>query len=181
VEEVDAESAAGVVGAMGEEGDLVALRLARGCRCFAISSGGEVAGYGWLSTGAEWIGELGLEIAPGAGEAYVWNCVTVPAQRLRGFFRCLLLYIVEQARREGCSRLWIGSVEEGPESAVASAGFVPALHFRVTDGPGGRILAVSRAEGADAELVEAARAALGAGGRPIPWRSAMPPIEGRRH
>jgi hypothetical protein len=181
VEEVDAKSAAGVVAAMGEEGDLVALRLARGCRCFAISSGGEVASYGWLSTGAEWIGELGLEIAPAAGEAYVWNCLTLPAQRLRGFFRFLLLLVVEQARREGSSRLWIGSGEEGLDAAILSAGFVPVLRIRLSHRPGGRVLAVSAAEGADPELVAAARAALGGAGRPISWLSAMPHPEGRRH
>jgi GNAT superfamily N-acetyltransferase len=166
---------------MGDEGDLVALRVARGCRCFAISLAGEVAGYGWLSAGAEWIGELGLEIAPGPGEAYVWNCVTLPAQRLRGFFRCLLLFIVEQARREGCSRLWIGSLDDGPETAVAGAGFAPALRIHVTEGQAGRILAVSSAEGADLELVAAAQAVLGARDRPMPWRFVTPPAAARRH
>ena len=76
---------------MGPEGDLVAARLARGCRCFAVWMDGQVAGYGWLSTGPEWIGELGLEIRPPVGEAYIWNCVTLPAHRLRGKDLRLLL------------------------------------------------------------------------------------------
>jgi GNAT superfamily N-acetyltransferase len=166
---------------MGDEGDLVASRLARGCRCFAISSSREVVGYGWLSTDPEWIGELGLEIAPGPGDAYVWNCVTVPSQRLRGHFRCLLLFIVDRARREGCSRLWIGSLEEGPELAISAAGFVPALRVHVSDEPGGRVVAVRAADGAEADLVAAARAALGAGDGPIPWRSVLSHVRARRH
>ncbi|MDQ6741776.1 MAG: GNAT family N-acetyltransferase, partial [Candidatus Dormibacteraeota bacterium] len=86
IEEAGPGTVAEVVAVMGAEGDLVLARLARGCRCLAVRSGGEVAGYGWLSTGPEWIGELGLEIRPAPGEIYVWNCVTLPAHRRRGLF-----------------------------------------------------------------------------------------------
>ena len=114
---------------MGPEGDLVAARLARGCRCFAVWMDGQVAGYGWLSTGPEWIGELQLEITPGSAEGYIWNCVTVDAHRRKGIFRSLLIGISEIARRDGLKRLWIGSVAIPAEKAVGSSGFQPALHF----------------------------------------------------
>src|SRR5207253_2901168 len=68
VEEIDATRAHLIETAMGHEADLVAARFARGCRCFAVISDGAIAGYGWLSTGPEWVGELQLEIRPGAGE-----------------------------------------------------------------------------------------------------------------
>ena len=51
-----------MLAAMGEEGRLVAPRRARGCRCFAAWTGEDVVAYGWLAGGAEWIGEIGLEI-----------------------------------------------------------------------------------------------------------------------
>ncbi len=114
---------------MGRDGDLVETRLARGCRCFVIVQRGELAAYGWLSTGPEWIGELDLEITPGAGEAYVWNCVTLPTHRRQGLFRALLAGINVLARREGLKRLWIGSVAIPAERAVGPSGFRPALMF----------------------------------------------------
>jgi len=96
--------------AMGNEADLVAPRFARGCRCFAVIVDDGVAGYGWLSTGPEWIGELQLEIHPRSGEGYLWNCATILEHRRTGIFRSLLVGIAEIARRDGLQRLWIGSL-----------------------------------------------------------------------
>lgn len=114
---------------MGDEGDLVASRLARGCRCFVVWIDGAVGGYGWLSTNPEWIGELQLEIGPRPGEGYVWNCVTVEEHRRRGVFRSLVLGISEVAREAGLRRLWIGSVAIPAERALEPSGFRPALRF----------------------------------------------------
>jgi len=114
---------------MGAEGDLVASRMARGCRGFAAWVDGGIAGYGWLSTRPEWIGELQLEIAPRPGEGYIWNCVTLPEHRRKGIFRGLLINIPAAMRNEGMSRSWIGSVAIPAENAVGSAGFTPALRF----------------------------------------------------
>ena len=115
---------------MGAEGELVGPRFARGCRCFAVMAGGEIAGYGWLSTGPEWIGELQLEIRPRKGEAYIWNCVTLDAHRRRGVFRSLVAGIAEAARRSGVERVWIGTVAIPAETALAPLGFRPAARFR---------------------------------------------------
>jgi GNAT superfamily N-acetyltransferase len=148
--------------AMGGQRHLVAPRLARGSRCYAAWLGEEMTGYGWLSTGSEWIGELGLEIRPPPGEAYVWNCVTLPAHRRQGVFRALLQGVAAIAGREGLARLWLGSVDGTAESAVAGAGFVPVLDFRVvTLGPLGW-LDFRPVESADRATVSAARDALGA-------------------
>ena len=114
---------------MGVEGDLVAARMARGCRPFAAWVDGGIAGYGWMSREREWIGELQLEIAPRAGEGYVWNCVTLPEHRRRGIFHSLLIGIPAVLKRERLSRLWIGSVAMPAENAVGSAGFARALQF----------------------------------------------------
>jgi GNAT superfamily N-acetyltransferase len=165
VEEINRLSAAEVAAAMGEEGDLVPLRLARGCRCFAVRLDDQLAAYGWLSTGPEWIGELGLEIRPAVAEAYIWNCVTLPAHRRRGLFRTLLSALVRQAGGEGLSRLWIGSVDRAGEASVAGAGFSPVLHLHVLDLPGLRWISVTAAEGVDAVSVDQALESLGDGGR----------------
>lgn len=115
-----------LIAAMGGEAGLVAGRLARGVRAFGAYRDCALAGYGWLTAGPEWIGELGAEIHPGPGEAYVWNCVTLPQHRLQGVFRSFLLGVREQARGEGLERLWIGS-HGGALSAVRAAGFRPVL------------------------------------------------------
>ena len=131
VVEIKAATAQQLVEAMGDEGDRVGLRFARGCRCFAALHRGRIASYGWLSLHPEWIGELSLEISPRDGEAYVWNCVTLPSFRRRGHYRALLEGIVARARAEGLRRLWIGSVEHPAEKADADAGFAPVLDFAV--------------------------------------------------
>ena len=150
---------------MGDDGELVAARLARGCRCFALHVQGRLAGYGWLSAGPEWMGELSLEIRPAPGEAYVWNCVTLPEHRRQGLFRALLLGILRVAAREGTRRLWLGSIDRLGESAVAGAGFSPVLRLNVLDLPGLLWLSVRGVEGADQLLVEEARRSLGEGAR----------------
>jgi hypothetical protein len=145
---------------MAAEAELVRLRFARGCRCFALFEAGLVAGYGWLSAGPEWIGELGLQIRPARGEAYVWNCFTLPPQRRRGVFRELVREIVCRSAAEGLARLWIGSVEPSADKAVLEAGFAPILRFQVTAGEGVIRSTVSADTAADPALVEAALSVL---------------------
>jgi GNAT superfamily N-acetyltransferase len=134
---------------MGPEGDLVAPRLARGCLCFAVWIKGALGGYGWLSTGPEWVGELQLEIKAREREAYIWNCVTVPEYRRRGVFRSLVVGMSTAARRLGARRVWIGSVDIPAEKALAPIGFRPALHFNVARVGGLHLMRVSRSSEAD--------------------------------
>ena len=160
ITEVDSRTMGGIAAVMGQEGDLAVTRLARGCRCFAAWRQGELAGYGWVSTQAEWIGEIQVELEPGPSEAYIWNCVTVPEHRRRGVFGALLLGITEWGRAAGLSRLWIGSVAIPAEKAVRPAGFKPALEFASETVGDLHWLRVRPAEGADSALVEAALRAL---------------------
>jgi GNAT superfamily N-acetyltransferase len=147
---------------MGDEGDLVEVRLARGCRCFGGWIDGELAGYGWLSTGSEWIGELELEIRPGVGEGYIWNCFTLAGKRRRGVLRALLAGVRARARDEGLTRLWIGSVAIPAERAFEPSGFTPTLVFASEVITGYRWLQVRPAPGADPALVAAAHRVVGA-------------------
>ncbi len=127
---------------MGTERNLVASRFARGCRCFAVLVDESVGGYGWFSTGREWIGELELEITLPAGEGYIWNCATIPEHRRKGIFGSLLVGISQAARREGFKRLWIGSVAIPAERAVGPSGFRPALRFVAITLPGAHVMKV---------------------------------------
>jgi hypothetical protein len=161
VKEVDATSAPLVAEAMGTDGDLVATRMARGCRCFGAWLADELAGYAWLSTGPEWIGELELEITPRAGEGYVWNCFTLGHLRRRGVLRGLLAGVRSRAQQEGLSRLWIGSVAMPAERAFGLSGFTPALFLSSEVITGYRWLQVRPAGDADLALVEAAHRVVG--------------------
>jgi GNAT superfamily N-acetyltransferase len=170
--EIKPPTAEMLVEAMAEEGDRVASRFARGCRSFAALHRGTLASYGWLSTQTEWIGELGIAITPAPGEAYVWNCVTLPSFRRQGHYRALLEGTVARARAEGFKRLWIGSIEDPAEKADADAGFAPVLHFTVVRLGPLRWLQASDVPDAPAGLPGEARRRLGIGGRPAIGRGA---------
>jgi hypothetical protein len=146
---------------MGDEGDRVAMRFARGCRAFAATLDEVVVSYGWLSRSTEWIGELGIEITPADGEAYVWNCFTLPEHRRRGHYRRVLEGIVATAHAGGLRRLWIGSVDVPAEKADVDAGFVRVLRFDIAHEGGLRRLTVSAVADAGDALVEEARRRLG--------------------
>lgn len=157
------------------------MRLARGCRCFAARLGGEVVAYGWLSTDTEWIGEVELEISPGSGEAYIWNCATHPAHRRKGLFRAVVNAIAAQAVAEGRNRLWIGTVDVPAAKAIYQAGFLPALRFTTVWMYGVRWLRVSPAPGVDTTALDAAREVMSIAGRPLRIGSSMKRAERRRH
>jgi len=142
---------------MEAESGLVPGRLARGSRCFGAWVGHELVGYGWLSTKSEWIGEVELEIRLPAGEAYVWNCVTIARHRRKGVFRSVVTAIVGQAHKEGLARLWIASLEGVGGKTMQQAGFQPVLRFNSAKRLGLYWLMVSPADGVDPDLLASAR------------------------
>ena len=142
---------------MGREGDLVPARLARGCLCFAVWIEGALGGFGWLSTGPEWIGEIQLEIKPREREAYIWNCVTIDEHRRKGVFRSVVIGISLAARRLGARRIWIGSVAIPAEKALGPLGFRPGLRFYTVEFGG---LHVMRAFPGELTLARSAYAVL---------------------
>ncbi len=181
VEEIHADRARLVAAAMGHEGDLVSTRMARGCRCFGVFAAGELAGYGWLSTDPEWIGELELTITPRRGEGYIWNCVTLPAHRRRGVFRTLISGIAAAARDGGLRRVWIGSVAIPAERAVGPSGFEPALHFSTFKLAGLLWASARPSAGAGATLASDALSVLQAGGQPLRPGASLRLSSPRRH
>jgi GNAT superfamily N-acetyltransferase len=166
---------------MGGDGDRLASRMQRGCRCFGASIGTELVGFGWVSTAAEWIGELHLEITPARGEAYIWNCVTVPGHRRKGVFGALLRAIKAQLKSDGLGRVWIGSISDPAESAFPKAGFDPVLRFEVTNLGGMRWLRVLPAYKVDPLLSAAGSKVIGRRGVPFGSGFYLSAGESRRH
>jgi GNAT superfamily N-acetyltransferase len=166
---------------MGAEGNRVASRMQRGCRCFGAWIGTDLVGFGWVSTAAEWIGELHLEIRPARGEAYIWNCVTLPGHRRKGVFSAVLRAITAQLKVDGLGRAWIGSLSDPAESAFPKAGFVPVLRFDVTSPAGLRWLRILPAYKVDPLLSAAGSNVIGSRGIPFGAGFYLSTSESKRH
>jgi GNAT superfamily N-acetyltransferase len=156
---------------MESESGLVPGRLARGSRCFGAWVGHELVGYGWVSTKSEWIGEVELEIGLPAGEAYIWNCVTLARHRRKGVFRSVVNAVVGEAQKEGLARLWIASIVGVGGKTIQQAGFQPALRFDARKMLGMHWLRVRPAEGVDPDLLASARKAVSVKGPLLVRRS----------
>jgi ribosomal protein S18 acetylase RimI-like enzyme len=102
-----------------------ARRLASGKRSYTAQVAGELAAYGWVSFNEEFVGELNLRLHLLPGEAYIWDCATLPAYRRNGLYSALLSYIVAQLHEEGLRRVWIGADLDNLPSqhGIARAGF----------------------------------------------------------
>jgi ribosomal protein S18 acetylase RimI-like enzyme len=128
--EVGTESAGALADAMGlADGSVVVDRLALGSRCFVARVAAGIAAYGWVSQVVESIGELERPFHMQPGEAYIWDCATLPTYRRQGLY-CSLLYTMATAlQREGARRLWIGASRGNQPSlrGIASAGFQPVI------------------------------------------------------
>jgi len=141
----------------------VAARLARGCRVMAARQGEEVAGYCWISTQWEHVGELARELALPPGESYVWDCATLPRFRGRGLYTSLLRQAAATLAGEGQRRVWIGasSTNQASNRTFTTVGFRPAVAVVSLRLAGrGLILRLRPARGADAAAVAAARRML---------------------
>jgi GNAT superfamily N-acetyltransferase len=125
--------------AMGLDDPAIMLqRFARGRHCYAAMVDGKLAAYGWVTFDEEAIGELGLRFRLKAGEAYIWDCATLPAYRRQHLYTALLSYIASELRASGLCRLWIGADMDNlaSQKGMALAGFQPAIDFLVESAQG---------------------------------------------
>src|SRR5262245_6341977 len=82
-------------------------RLQSNRRCFILRVVNQIASYGWVTRGAECVGELERQFHLRDDEGYIWDCGTVPAWRRQGCYSALLSYITHRLHREGAARIWI--------------------------------------------------------------------------
>ena len=162
----DAQALAAAMG-MADPG-VVRARFADGRRCFAAYVAGALAAYGWASQGTERIGELERTLRMLPGEAYIWECATLPRYRRRGLYSALLCHIVGVLRAEGLRRLWIGaSLDNAPSiRAFRVAGFRPVITLAYLRLLGLRRIWLRGDATAPPELIAAARRALTGGDLP---------------
>lgn len=160
LEEVGRESAQALAAAMGlPDAAPVLERLQRGSRCFGARIEGELVAYGWASSESECVGELEREFRMGPGEAYVWDCATLPAYRRAGLYTALLSLIARTLCDHDLSRLWIGaSLANRPSiRGFVAAGFEPVLRVLYLRLGGLSCLYTAPFRGASSPLVAAAR------------------------
>jgi ribosomal protein S18 acetylase RimI-like enzyme len=109
--------------------ELIQQRLQKNRRCFCLRAAGQIAAYGWVTRGAESVGELEREFHLCDDEAYIWDCGTVPAWRRQGCYTALLSQLIYQLHGEELRRIWIGASRRNTASirAFTSAGFQPVV------------------------------------------------------
>ena len=79
---IDSEAAPSLAQVMGlDSPEEVFKRFDAGKRCYIGNVEGVLATYGWVTFDQELIGELGLHIRLSPGEAYIWDCATLPEYR----------------------------------------------------------------------------------------------------
>ncbi len=152
----------------------VRRRFDTGRCCYTAWVEGELAAYGWISFEEEAIGELRLRVHLLPGEAYLWDCATVPAFRRRRLYTTLLTHMVGTLRLEGLCRVWIGADMENvaSQSGIARAGFRPVADLVVARALAMRLVWVSGRPGVTEQIVTEARRAF-LGNRDQAWLSAL--------
>ena len=127
IEQTDLDQLAAAMGLPTAE--LIQKRLQGNRRCFILKAGGQIASYGWVSHGPEYVGELERQFNLDDDEAYIWDCATVPAWRGQRCYSNLLSRLIYPLHEEGVPRIWIGASRQNRPSVrgFINAGFEPVL------------------------------------------------------
>jgi ribosomal protein S18 acetylase RimI-like enzyme len=122
---IGAEGTAQLAEAMHSTPAEILARLAAGRHCYTAWVEDHLAAYGWVSFNDEYIGELRLRLRLLPGEAYIWDCATLPAYRQQHLYSALLVEMAAQLRSEPLCRVWIGADQDNLASqrGMARAGF----------------------------------------------------------
>ena len=105
-------------------------RLESGRMCYAARVDGQIAAWGWVSFNEEYVGEVRLFLNLLPGEAYIWDCITLPEFRQNHLYSSLLVYIQGELRKSGVCRTWIGA---NFDNVASQRGIERAGFLRVAD------------------------------------------------
>lgn len=140
----------------------VSRRFGLGRHCYIGRCEDQPVTYGWITFDEEVIGGLDLRVRLLPGEAYIWDCATLPAYRGLGLYPALLACMQRELQRSGCQRIWIG-MDAGnvpSQTGVARAGFRHVVDILQVRTAPARVFLAQPAPGASQEDVLAARYAL---------------------
>jgi len=104
---------------------LIQRRLEGNRRCFRLCIDRQIAAYGWVTRGAECVGELERTFHLHDDEAYIWDCATLPAWRGQRCYSALLSQMIYELAQHDTRRIWIGASlhNRASWSGFANAGF----------------------------------------------------------
>jgi GNAT superfamily N-acetyltransferase len=145
-----------------DDPSVVLQRFASGRHCYIGRIEGKLVTYGWVTFDEECIGELGLNFHLKAGEAYIWNCATLPSYRGLRLYPALLAHMLRELQSQGLHRVWIGADTENLASQIgmALAGFQPIADLFITHDSSIQRACVRGRPGVREELVTDVRQAL---------------------
>lgn len=172
------EAAHSLAQAMGLDSPVEALRrFAAGKRCYTGTVDGVLATYGWVTLDEELIGELRMRIRLNPGEAYIWDCATLPAYRGLRLYPALLWHVIHDLRAEGLRRIWIGADADNlpSQKGMVLCGFQPIVDIVLDYVLAKRMSWARGHQGAPGQLVEDGRRAL-LGRRYGAWLAALSPV-----
>jgi GNAT superfamily N-acetyltransferase len=114
-----------------DDPDPILQRFLKGKHCYIARVEGTIASYGWVTFDEEEIGELGMSIRLKRGEAYIWDCATLPEYRGQHLYPALLAHMVNALKHRGLQRIWIGTDADNlpSQSGVMRVGCHPVLEF----------------------------------------------------
>lgn len=153
----DAEELASVMGFV--DAGPVLRRFQRGRHCYIGRSEGQPVTYGWITFDEDVIGELGLRVRLLPGEAYIWDCATLPAYRGLYLYPALLAWMQRELQDTGFQRIWIGMDADNlpSQAGVARAGFAHVIDILQVRTGAARTFLADPAPGALSEDVQAAQ------------------------
>lgn len=143
---------------------LISQRFEQGKWCYAGLLADEIVTYGWVTFDEESIGELGLKARLRAGEAYIWDCATLPAYRGQRLYPALLAHVLVELAAGGINRAWLGTDADNipSQKGVALAGFQPVLDVGFTHSPTGNSMWIRQRPGVSKQdAIDAHRVLLG--------------------
>ncbi len=140
---VEAEHLSALASAMRpNKEEMITDRFESGCRCYAAWVGAEIAAYGWVSFNEEYMGEMNLRLKLLRGEAYIWDCATLPNYRQKHLYSALLVHILGELRSDHLCRSWIGADRN---NMISQLGIMRAGFHHVADLEVHRVLALRQA------------------------------------
>lgn len=156
------ETASELAEAMGLETTAPVLkRFDRGRHCYIGQIDYKIVTYGWITFDQESIGELGLTIRLQQGEAYIWDCATLPPYRGQRLYPALVAHMLGELQRAGLQRIWIGTDADNlpSQSGVARVGCEPILE--IIQAPDGGFLSRGHPGASFQDLLDAHYALFG--------------------
>ncbi len=137
-------------------------RFAGQRRCYVAWVDGTLAAYGWVTLDEEGIGELGLRLRLAPGEAYIWDCATLPSYRGQRLYPALLRHISRELQAEGFRLVLIGADSDNlaSQKGMVLAGFQPVADMFRTAAPSRKPMWLRGRPGVPEPLVEGIRQAL---------------------